>query len=447
MLLWVRVMKVSDQAPWSPDAEREILGSILIDPACLDRLEDLDADDVYHQGHRQILLACRTVWSREGTLDQPLILDQLQTLGMDRQQAHGWIAGLLDHVGTSANVERYARIVSERAVLRRLADTCSDIAHEACSVPEEVEAFASSSADRVRTVAESGAAADLVGMERACELTMARIMAAKEGDERVLGLTTGWSTLDGWTGGLPRGVTVVAARPKHGKSAWIAQLVAEVASRGWGVFVWSGEMQVDEITARMAGQKAKLCISELAERTELQPYEWDQLQDAMNHCSQLPVYIDCQPGLTAGQICARARRAQRLIEARGYQLRLVVVDHFHLIRHPREGAGRTDEAMAVSSGLFRDWSKELGVSLVMAAQLRRPAAGMDQRPKSHHVRECGAIEQDCQLMLGLALPYKWDPQADKGCAEVWVLEQRLGPEGLIPCHFDGPTMRWKEVLI
>jgi replicative DNA helicase len=427
----------------SPEAEQELVSAPFVDPACLERIaEVVSPEDFLVWGALHV--AQLVVYRQSQTLDYPLLVTELQRRGMDQMEAHRVCGAALDRSGTTANVEHYAQVVRDRAVLRRLAGVGEWISQAAHQLPDDVEGFACRAESRVREVAEQGSRWGLHGAEDVATRTLERIYAAKAGDESVLGLQTGFAKLDKLTGGLPDGVSFVAARPECGKSAFCLDVVLDVAQRGHGVFVWSAEMPEWDIATRLMGKLSGFCVQDMLNRAEVDTNTMRRIQDAGATVSTLPLFVDCEPGLTADQVTLRARRAQRELRKAGKELRLVVVDHFHRLNH---GPGdRPDEMMRRASNHFADWAKKQALPLLVAAQLNRVAE--HRRPEMSHLRECGAAEQDAEIMLGIWHPWKAPGAVAQphNVAEVVLMKNRRGTSKVVlKLHFDGPCMRFREM--
>lgn len=441
------------QLPWSPDAEREIIAAAFVDPRILDEIaEVLSPDDWYHTIHRRFYEALLTVWRRGdmstdgGAALNPIRLwDELErNHGLDRGEAQKWFDGLSGLAGISAHALGHAQEVRKLALLRRLAETCQDIATEACELPDDVEVFAGQAEQRIREIAAGSRTGELRTIDQGALAAMDWIQAANEGDERARGLATGFRDLDHIIGGIPRGPTWLAGRSKHGKSALALQLATRVAARGHGVFIWSGEMREIQTAGRMIGRLARVDVKKMLECSwQLTDDERFRVQEAAHRLSELPIICDYQTGLTAAQVCLRAQRAARELERRGFPLRLAVLDHFHRLNHedadPRR---RADQYMRRSSNYVTDWSKDRDQSTLILAQLNR--GGRGGAPKASDIRECGAAEEDAETILGVYRPVKDNPQTDPGLAEVHVLEQRQGDTGVARLAFDGPQMRFVD---
>jgi replicative DNA helicase len=441
------------QLPWSPDAEREIIAAAFVDPRILDEIaEILSPDDWYHAVHRKFYEALLTVWRRGdmstdgGAALNPIRLwDELErNHGLDRGEALKWFAGLSGLAGTSAHALGHAQEVRRLALLRRLAETCQDIATEACELPDDVEVFAGQAEQRIREIAAGSRTGELRTIDQGVQTAADHIHAASQGDGRVRGLPTGFRDLDDLIGGLPFGATWLAGRSKHGKSSLALQIATRVAARGHGVFIWSGEMREVPTAGRMFGRMARVDVKMMLECPEkLSAEEGQRIVDAQHRLRELPILCDYQTGLTAQQVCLRAQRARRELGKRGFPLRLVVLDHFHRMEHGESDfRRRQDQHMRRSSNQLTDWSKNEEQATLILAQVNRSGGG--RRPMARDIRECGAAEEDCELTIGVYWPWKDDSSKPFDVSEALVLEQRLGATGVATLGFNAPQMRFYD---
>jgi replicative DNA helicase len=436
---------VNDQTPWSHEAEVELLGAPLVDPSCLDLVADLvDVADFYHASHQRLHTAQRRVWARERKLDYPMLMNELSAGGMDRAEAQQLMSAAFNRSGTTHNVANYARIVSGHATLRRIIETCEGIAYEATQQPDDVEAFACRAEAQLRDVAERGAPGTIQSADEGMTAAMERVHAAKAGDESVLGLLTGFRELDRIIEGLQIGINTVAGRPGNGKSAFALQVARRVAERGDGVFLWSGEMPDWKCWTRMAACMARYCWQDLTGRATVHVDDMARVQQAAAVIGSLPIEADFQAGLTVEQICVRAQRARRKLEAKRRQLRLVVVDHFHKINHRADG-NRDDSKMNDGIKRLADWAKNNGLHVLLPAQFNREAGkrGGDM-PRLHDLRECGGLEEESEIVFATHFAWHHDDSAQRGLAKIPVLKNRGGDLGVLDLAFDGPPMRFME---
>ena len=433
------------QLPWSPEAEVEVLGCPLIDPATLDTLRDmLTPEQFYQPAHQQLFRAFVKVYTETGTVDYPLMIDQLkrQNAGI---QWHNVLSAVMDRAGTTSNVEHYAKRVAETARLRAVIEAASAIRYEATQQPEDVDAFCATVQEQLRRAAEGGLVSTSVSSASALDAFEGFCQAkAEDAPAELRGLLTGWTSFDELTDGLPRKMVVDMGRPGMGKSALALSWAFDLGVAGWKVGIWSGEMDEPEVWGRGISRFSYVPYLALTSRYALSNDQAREGAAAAHRIADSSFELDCQPGLTAEQLVVRAHRMRRKLGG----LDLFVVDHFHLMRHPRANRGeRLDEAMARSSGLLRDLAKELACCVLVCAQLSRECERRpDKRPILSDLRECGALEQDAQLVISPYRPYVYDQAYSKTAAELLIRKNRNGPTAPAAVEFIPSTIGFRGVV-
>jgi len=437
---------VSDHQPWSYDVELELIGASFIDANTLDTMQEfIGPEDFYHVRHQAAHRAQIAVWSRARRIDMPLVVAELERQGKPPDVARDTILGSLDKTGSTANLESHCKVLVEMSTLRWVIDTCQRVAHEAQQQPDDVDAFVCSAEARMRDVAERRTHSRIQSASDGVPAAMERIYKAKEGDESVLGLYTGFRQIDRALEGLQDGLNIVAGRPGNGKSALALQMVRNVAGQNKGVFVWSGEMPEPKVWTRLLAAEARYCFKDLFGRSAVDPSDWERIQQASYAIESLPIELDCQAGLTAQQVCVRAQRARRKLEEQGKELWLVVIDHFHKLNHGIDGK-RDDAKMNASTKHIADWAKGQGLPVLLPTQFNREAGKRGhEMPKLHDLRECGALEEEAETVIATHLAWHHSDTYRVGDAKVPVLKNRGGEmQVILDYHFDGPTMRFSE---
>lgn len=432
------------QLPWSKEAEVECIAAAFVDPASVDRVREIiEPEHFYHRSHAGLWEAVTACW-REGAVDPVLVKQRLVDSGTwDELGGYQLLGAMLDQAGTTMHVERYARIVRDKARLRAIIAASQDTIAEALQQPEELDSFAATAEARLRSAAIDGSADTLeharVGAWRAFERFAE---PAEDENDPTLGVLTGYRQLDEWTDGLPRKLVICMGRPGMGKSTLALNLALRVARRGLGVFIWSGEMDREEVWGRLIAADSGVGFIPLTSRYALRGDDLRAASDSATRIGHMPIVLDCQTKLTADMIALRAARARRELG----RLDLLIVDHFHLMRHPRAKGMRKDEAQEESSGVFRDLAKELRCVVLLCAQLNREAGKRpDKRPILEDLRECGALEQDVQIVLSPFRKYVYSRNiADKYEAEMLVLKNRNSAIGSFPLAFAPSTMVFRD---
>ena len=436
--------------PHSLEAEQSVLGGLLLENSAWDRIGDVVSEkDFYRQDHRQILRAIIKQISNNHPADAVTVSETLQSLGeLEAVGGLSYIVALASNTPSAANIRRYAEIVRERAVMRRLAEVATGIAdsayapagRSASQLLDEAEA-------RVFEIAESGSRgqAGFAELKPLLKQVVERIdeLYHSDNDSGVTGVPTGFHDLDQKTSGLqPGDLIIVAGRPSMGKTAFSLNIGENVAlESGLPVAVFSMEMGGQQLVMRMIGSVGKLDQHRL--RTgKLGEDDWQRLTYALGKLNDAPVFIDETPGLNVLELRARARRLQRQCGKLG----MIIIDYIQLMSASSTGENRATEISEISRAL-KGLAKELQVPVVALSQLNR---GLEQRPNKRPVmsdlRESGAIEQDADVILFIYRDEVYNPDtSDKGTAEIIISKQRNGPIGTVRLAWLGEYTRFESL--
>ncbi|NIO40269.1 MAG: replicative DNA helicase, partial [Burkholderiales bacterium] len=343
------------------------------------------------------------------------------------------------------NIRRYAEIVRDRAIMRKLAETASNIAELAYNpMGREPAQLLDEAESQIFAISEQGARGrqGFVEMQPVLTQVVGRIdlLYNRDNPSDVTGVPTGFADLDRMTSGFQSGdLVIVAGRPSMGKTALALNMAEHVAlDAGLPIGIFSMEMSAAQLAMRLLGSIGKLDQHKL--RTgRLAEDDWRRLTDAVGRLSEAPIHIDETPALNALELRARARRLHRQYG----QLGLIIVDYLQLMSATVHGENRATEISEISRSL-KALAKELNVPIVALSQLNR---SLEQRPNKRPVmsdlRESGAIEQDADLILFIYRDEVYNPDSpDKGRAEVIVGKQRNGPIGTVMLTFQGEYTRF-----
>jgi replicative DNA helicase len=436
--------------PHSLEAEQSVLGGLLLENSAWDRIGDVVSEkDFYRQDHRQILRAIIKQISNNHPADAVTVSETLQSLGeLEAVGGLSYIVALASNTPSAANIRRYAEIVRERAVMRRLAEVATGIAdsayapagRSASQLLDEAEA-------RVFEIAESGSRgqAGFAELKPLLKQVVERIdeLYHSDNDSGVTGVPTGFHDLDQKTSGFqPGDLIIVAGRPSMGKTAFSLNIGEHVAlESGLPVAVFSMEMGGQQLVMRMIGSVGKLDQHRL--RTgKLGEDDWQRLTYALGKLNDAPVFIDETPSLNVLELRARARRLQRQCGKLG----MIIIDYIQLMSASSSGENRATEISEISRAL-KGLAKELQVPVVALSQLNR---GLEQRPNKRPVmsdlRESGAIEQDADVILFIYRDEVYNPDtSDKGTAEIIISKQRNGPIGTVRLAWLGEYTRFESL--
>ena len=437
--------------PQSIEAEQSVLGGLLLDNSAWDRAGDLLTDsDFYRYEHRLIYAAIGALVNATRPADVITVFEQLQSLGK-AEECGGlvYLNALAQSVPSAANLRRYAEIVRERAILRKLIAASDDIATSAFNPQgRAVSQILDEAEGKIFTIGEEGSRARQ-GLQSMDALIVALIDRVNElhenGAEEVTGVRTGFYELDKYTAGLqPGDLLVLAARPSMGKTALALNIAEHVAvNEGLPVVVFSMEMGASQLALRMVGSLGRIDQQHL--RTgALRDDEWGRLSEAVDKLGKVSLFIDESPALTPSELRARARRQARQCGKLG----LIVVDYLQLM----SGSSSNEENRAtvlgeISRGL-KSLAKELQCPVLALSQLNRSVESRtDKRPMMSDLRESGAIEQDADVIMFIYRDdyYTKDASKEPGVAEIIIAKQRNGPTGFFKLTFLKPLTKFDNL--
>ncbi len=437
--------------PHSVEAEQSLLGALLLDNQAFDRVADLvTGEDFYRDDHRRIWRHIAKLIEANRPADVVTIAESIDASeDKDKTGGPAYLGALAQNTPSALNIRRYAELVRERSVQRRLAQVATEIAETALNTGgREVGQLLDEAESRIFQIAESGARRDqgLLDIKPVLARVFERIdhLYHRDNASDVTGVPTGYTDIDRMTAGLQAGdLIVVAGRPSMGKTALALNIAEHVAvDNGLPVAIFSMEMGATQLAMRLLGSIAR--VDQHKMRTgKLNDKEWGDLSEAMGKLHETPIYIDEGGALTALEVRARARRLKRQYSKLG----LIVIDYLQLMSATGQGENRATEISEISRSL-KAMAKELDVPVIALSQLNRAVDQRpDRRPVMSDLRESGAIEQDADLIMFIyrEVVYKPDlPEDQRGLAEVILSKQRNGPIGTIRLTFLGHHTRFEN---
>jgi replicative DNA helicase len=437
--------------PHSMEAEQSVLGGLLLDNDAADRIADfLVADHFYSDAHRSIYNAIMQLIGDNKPADVVTVAEALGSINkLEYIGGMAYLGALVENVPTAANIRRYAEIVHERAILRRLAAAGGEIAENAFHpLGRSVREILDQAETRVFEIAEHGARGQQGFQEIRPLLTQVveriEFLYNRDNPSDVTGIATGFTDLDRITSGLQEGdLIVIAGRPSMGKSSLALNISEHIAlTLKMPVALFSMEMGATQLAMRLMGSVGRLDQQKI--RTgRLSNDDWERLSGALGKLNDAPIHIDETPALNALELRARARRLARQY---GGKLGAIVVDYLQLMQAISDGENRATEISEISRSM-KALAKELKVPVLALSQLNR---SLEQRPNKRPVmsdlRESGAIEQDADVILFIYRDevYNEDSQ-DKGIAEIIISKQRNGPTGTVRLAFLGEYTRFENL--
>jgi replicative DNA helicase len=437
--------------PHSIEAEQSLLGALLLDNQAFDRVADLvTSEDFYRDDHRRIWRHVSKLIGANRPADVVTVNESVEASeDKDKTGGGAYLAALAQNTPSSLNVRRYAELVRERSVQRRLAAVATEIAEGALNPSgKEVGQLLDEAESKIFQIAESGARRDQGLLE--IKPVLARVFEKidhlyhRDNPSDVTGVPTGFIDLDQKTAGLqPGDLIIIAGRPSMGKTALALNIAEHVAvDNGLPVAIFSMEMSSTQLALRMLGSISQVDQHKL--RTgRLNDKEWSDLTEAIAKLHETPIYIDEAGALTSLEVRARARRLKRQYSKLG----LIVIDYIQLMAASTQGENRATEISEISRSL-KAMAKELEVPVVALSQLNRAVDQRpDRRPVMSDLRESGAIEQDADVIMFIyrEVVYKPDlPEEQRGLAELILGKQRNGPIGTVKLTFRGQHTRFEN---
>ena len=423
---------MAHERPANVDAEKAVLGSILLKPDVCDDVALVVRSEDFHDESHQILFR-HLVDLHDGgkRIDATIVLERLRTKGdLDRIGGTAAIAEMLEAVPHAAHATHYAQIVRDKALLRSLIDASTDILRDAYDSADEPRELLSRAESRIFEILEHRSSAEAKSIDAVLQDVMVRMDARMKHEHALGGVETGFTQLDTLCGGLHNSeLIILAARPSMGKTAFAMNIAEHVAiSARQPVLFVSLEMACLELADRLLCSAAQVNGHRLRNGTISQE-DRRRLVQKSAEISSAPLFIDDTPGRTLTEIAAVARRLRRR-----QGLALVVIDYLQLIEPDNPRDPRQEQVARIARRL-KMMSRELDIPVLCLAQLNRQAeASRDNKPRLNHLRESGAIEQDADVVMFVHREEYYqttdeDRERVKGQAEIIVAKQRNGPIG------------------
>jgi replicative DNA helicase len=436
--------------PHSIEAESSVLGGLLLDNSAWDRVGDLLKDtDFYRYEHRLVFEAMAALINASKPADVITVSEHLQSLGKaDEVGGLAYLNSLAQYVPSASNIRRYAEIVRERAILRKLVTASDEIATNAFNPKgRPVAAILDESEQKIFNIGEEGSRMKrgFQAMDTLVVDLLDRVQEMADNPNDITGVPTGFYDLDRMTAGLQAGdMVVLAARPSMGKTAFAINIAEHVAlNEGLPVAVFSMEMGAAQLAVRIVGSIGRIDQGHL--RTgKLTDEEWPRLTEAIEKLRNISLHIDETAGLTASELRANARRLARQCGKLG----LIVVDYLQLMSgSSSDNENRATELGEISRGL-KMLAKELGCPVIALSQLNRSVEQRpDKRPMMSDLRESGAIEQDADIIMFIYRDEYYNKETTKepGVAEIIIAKQRNGPTGTVKLAFQRHLTRFENL--
>ena len=440
-------MELGKIPPHDIEAEQAVIGSMLTDKdAVVDSIEVLKPDDFYRQDNKTIYEAITNLYNRAEPIDIITVKAELISLG--KFEAVGgleYLAVLPDKVPTTANVEKYIRIVEEKSILRKLIRTSNELIDLGYAETEDLDTIMDQAEKKIFEIAQGKNQKGYTPLKEVLVETFAEIEKLYNQKEPITGIPTGFSDLDYKTAGLHNSdLILVAARPSMGKTAFVLNVAENVAiKQGITTAIFSLEMSNVQLVNRMLSLESTVDADKLR-KGRLDSSDWGKLVEGADSIAKSHLIIDDTPGISISELRSQCRKYKMEND-----LGLVIIDYLQLMSG--NGSSRSESRQQEISDISRSLkalARELEVPVVTLSQLSRAVEQRpDHRPMLSDLRESGAIEQDADVVMFLYRDDYYNKDTEiKGVAEIIIAKQRNGPIGTVKMAWIPEQTRFANLL-
>ena len=438
-------MELGKVPPHDEDAEQAVLGSMLTDnDAVMAAVEVLKEDAFYREDNKIIYQAILNLYSKSEPIDIITLKDELESMGKFEQVGgFEYLASLPDKVPTTANVQKYIKIVEEKSVLRNLIKTANEIIELGYNPTEDVEDIMDGAEKKIFDIMQSKNTKSYTPIKDVLVESFTNLEKLYNQKQHVTGVPTQFYDLDDKTAGLHGSeLILVAARPAMGKTAFALNIATNAALRAnVPVAIFSLEMSKDQLVNRMLCSEA-MVDSNKVRTGKLDEEDWTKLAEAIGPLSEAGVYIDDTPGISVMEIRTKCRKLKM-----EKNIGLVVIDYLQLISGSNKRNGSREQEISEISRSLKVLAKELNVPVIALSQLSRAVEQRDDhRPMLSDLRESGAIEQDTDIVMFLYRDDYYNKEsAEKDIAEVIIAKQRGGSTGTVKLYWMGNYTKFVNI--
>jgi len=435
--------------PHNPDAEKSILGSILIDREAINKVADhLGSEDFYNRGHQLIYEAAFSLFEKREPIDLLSLSNKLEEMGsLDQIGGRAYLTSLATSVPTSAHVSSYAKIVQRKKMLRDLIDAANHINGLGYREEDDVEVLLDEAEKKLFSVSQKSLTKNFTALKGTLTEAIERITSLDSGVLR--GLKTNFRDLDELLGGLQKSdLIILAARPSVGKTSFATDLALRVAKQGIPVGVFSMEMSIDQVVDRLIALASgvslwKLRTGKLSHKDDSNDFL--RITMACDELGQMPIFIDDTPSPNILQMRTMVRRLQA-----EHGIGLLIVDYLQLMSSRRSYESPVQQVTEISRGL-KGLAKELNIPIIAISQLSRAVEQRDgHKPRLSDLRDSGSIEQDADLVMFIHREDKINVERARennmlNVAQLIIAKHRNGPTGEIEFRVDPDSLQFLEV--
>lgn len=431
----MKTLEEISKIPHSLEAEQAILGGIFVEPDLFEEvLEIVSPEDFYKNMYSVIFRSMLEVYRESNEIDMVLIKNKLlQVHQFTEEQINEELSNILENSFSAVNLKEYARLVKEKAILRRLGEAGRKITEIAYRDDRDAEDILDEAESIVLKVDQQKKGKEIISLREAAKIEFDRLERIEANQGETVGVTTGFSDLDKDTGGWnPSDLVIVAARPAMGKTAFALNLVLNAAKKGnKSILVFSLEMSTQQLYQRFMSIEAGVALSKIR-NGHLDSKDWGRLGAATDIIGNYDITIADIPNVNVLEIRALARK----IKSR-QDLDMIVIDYLQLIRGSSVRSESRQQEISEISRSLKSLARELDIPIIALSQLSRsPESRPDKRPMLSDLRESGAIEQDADVVIFLYRDDYYNQESpDAGITEIIIGKQRNGPTSTVKLRF------------
>lgn len=419
--------------PFSIESEQATLGGILIDPDGIAKLEvRISSDDFYEPRHKIIFEAIETLYESSKPVDMLTVAEALKGSGkIDTIGGMGYLMDLTGATPTSANLNYYAGIVSQKSILRNIIRVGEEIAGMGYTEGMDSNTALNTAEKKIFEISMKKRSVGFAPLSSIVGPVMDKLGEIHEKGEGITGVASGFADLDRMTAGFqPSDLIILAARPSVGKSSLGVNIACNLARTGKAVAIFSLEMSKESLAQRIISAEAHINSQEMR-RGNLSENSWRAMAQNLGTISQLPIYIDDTADLSTLELRAKARKL-----AIDKDINMIIVDYLQLLHTKHRVDNRVQEVSEITRSL-KGLARELNVPVIVQSQLSRSIEQrQDQRPVLSDLRESGSIEQDADVVIFLSKPTS-EQERQQGIVNLILAKQRNGPIGMVGLKFIG----------
>ncbi len=433
--------------PQNVEAEQSVIGAMMLEKEAISKVaEFLRPEDFYREAHRLIFASILGLFDQNEAIDIITVTEEMRkNEKLESAGGIAYITSLANSVPTAANVLYYAKIVEEKAQLRSLIYTATEIAQMGYEASDEVANIMDQAEKKILEISSRRLGQDFAPIKEIIFDAFNKIETLYANKGGITGLSTGFKDLDRLTAGLqPSDLILIAARPSMGKTAFVLNIAQHLAIREkQTVAFFSLEMSKEQLVQRMLCSEAAI-DSQRLRIGELGDADWRKLVVAADRLSQAPIFIDDTAGISVVEMRAKARRLK--VE---HGLKLIIIDYLQLMQGSGRGGNSENRQQEISeiSRSLKALARELNVPVVALSQLSRSVESRQiKRPMLSDLRESGSLEQDADIVAFLYREDYYNPETDKkNVTEVIISKHRNGPVDTVPLYFHKQFTKFSDL--